>query len=235
MKKSRSNAPSVGTNSPSSTELKIDWCSHQAAKFAVEHWHYSKCMPAGKTVKVGVWEQGQFVGCVIFSRGATKDLGKPYGLTQLESCELTRVALDKHETPVTRIIAIALKFLKRNSPGLRLIVSFADPEQGHHGGIYQAGNWIYAGRSKSAEEYIVNRKRMHGRSMRALYGTHLGKDFIKTTQGSSKFRYLMPLDDAIKATIMPLKQPFPERVKQATLSVQDEGGGAAPTHALQHP
>ena len=33
--------------------LRLDWCSHDAAKYAVEHYHYSRSMPAGKTVKVG--------------------------------------------------------------------------------------------------------------------------------------------------------------------------------------
>ena len=45
----------------SSVDLKVDWCSYEAAKYAVMHWHYSKTMPAGKTVKLGVWENGRFI------------------------------------------------------------------------------------------------------------------------------------------------------------------------------
>jgi hypothetical protein len=33
---------------PVKPELKIDWASHEAAKYACENWHYSKCLPAGK-------------------------------------------------------------------------------------------------------------------------------------------------------------------------------------------
>ena len=43
-------------------ELKLDWCSYEAAKYACEHWHYSKCMPVGKTVKIGVWENKKYIG-----------------------------------------------------------------------------------------------------------------------------------------------------------------------------
>ena len=25
--------------------LKLDWCDYKAAKYAVEHWHYSKSLP----------------------------------------------------------------------------------------------------------------------------------------------------------------------------------------------
>ena len=195
-------------------KLKIDYCTFTAAKHAVENWHYSECMPAGKTIKLGVWEDDKFIGCVIFSRGANNVLGAPYGLTQLESCELTRVALKMHVTPVTRIISICIKFLKKFCPGIKLIISFADSEQGHHGGIYQGGNWIYAGRTKPAEEYIVNGVRMHGRSMRALHGTHIGKPFITKIMGSSKHRYLMPLTEELKEDLKKLSKPYPKRAKK---------------------
>ena len=125
-------------------ELQIDYCSHKASKYAVERWHYSKTLPVPPLVKIGVWENSKFIGVVIFSRGASCNLLKPYGLKQTEGCELTRVALNRHKTPVTRIIKIAVLFLKKSSKNLRLIVSFADPKYGHHGGIYQGGNWIYS-------------------------------------------------------------------------------------------
>lgn len=191
--------------------LRLDWCSHEAAKYAVEKWHYSGCMPAGKTVKIGVWEHEKFIGCVIFSRGANNTLGRPYGLKQIESCELTRIALTKHVTSVTRIASIAIKMLKQVSPGLRLIISFADPEHNHNGAIYQAGNWVYVGMTESADEYIVFGKRLHGRSMRSKFGTHIGKDFIQKISGSSKHRYLYPLDAAMREQIAPLAKPYPKR------------------------
>ncbi|WP_449441465.1 Mom family adenine methylcarbamoylation protein [Serratia entomophila] len=48
-------------------------------------------------------------------------------------------------SPVSQILAKAIKFLSAVCPGLRLIVSYADKDQNHHGGIYQATNWIYEG------------------------------------------------------------------------------------------
>jgi hypothetical protein len=216
--------------------LKIDWATHKAARFACENWHYSKCMPAGKIVKLGVWEDSTFIGVILFSRGANNTLGKPYGLEQVECCELTRIALSKHQTPVSRIMMISLMFLKKNSPGIRLIVSFADPDRGHHGGVYQATNWIYAGMTNAADEYIVNGKRMHGRSMRALYGSHVGKQFIHKVKGSSKHRYLMPLDEEIRKKVKSLAKPYPKRASSrdnAAPCDQQGEGGASPTDALQ--
>jgi hypothetical protein len=76
-------------------ELRIDWATHEAATFAVENWHYSKRMPKSKLAKVGVWENGKFVGVVIFGVGATGDLFCPYGLKPTQGCELVRIALKR--------------------------------------------------------------------------------------------------------------------------------------------
>jgi hypothetical protein len=214
-------------------ELKIDWATHEAAKYAVENWHYSESMPAGKLVKVGAWENGKFIGVVLFGRGANNNIGKPYGLQQTAACELVRIALTKHITPVSKIAAIAMRFLKANSPGLRLIISYADPLQGHHGGIYQAGNWVYCGRSQAQQEVMHNGKIMHKRTANSLFGT------IKGMQKSPimwKHKYLMPLDNEMRKRIMPLFKPYPKRAGSDTKDTsgsQSEEGGSTPTPALQ--
>lgn len=83
-----------------------------------------------------MWENDVFIGVVLFGQGATPEIGSPYGLKGTEICELTRIALNKHKTPVSRIISIALRFLRSHCPGIKMVVSFADGGQNHHGGIY---------------------------------------------------------------------------------------------------
>jgi hypothetical protein len=232
--------------------LKLDWCSHEAAKYACEKWHYSRCVPNQKTVKIGVWEASVFVGCVIFGTGANNRLFAPYGLTDTEGCELVRVALsDRRETPTTRVVAVSLRMLRRACPRVRLVVSFADPERGHHGGIYQGGNWIYGGMTRPADEYVVNGRRMHGRALRMTRSTHrLGRvvsrnilDWARVALdlnarrvgGSSKHRYLYPLDPEMRVRVLPLARPYPRRATGADSgppAVQAGGGGATPTVAL---
>ncbi len=209
-------------------ELRLDWCSHQAAKYACEQWHYSKCVPNQKTVKVGAWEGGKYIGCVIFGDGANAGMFQPYGLRYQEGCELVRIALGSHQYAVSRIVKITLKHLGKHCPGVKLVISFADPEQGHVGGIYQAGGWLYLGMTEPADEYLVNGVRMHGRALRATRSTHRLKNVkaanvfdwaskvldpkIKRVMGSSKHRYLMPLDDDMRARITPLAKSYPKRV-----------------------
>jgi hypothetical protein len=215
--------------------LKIDWATHEAAKYAVEKWHYSEVMPAGKLVKVGAWENGKFIGVVLFGRGANNNIGKPYGLSQTAACELVRIALTKHITPVSKIAAIAMRFLKANSPGLRLIISYADPLQGHHGGIYQAGNWVYCGKSSPQPAVLHQGKVMHKRTAKSTFGTIKG---MQKSAVTSKHKYLMPLDPEMRKQILPLSKPYPKRAQSIggdASGFQSEEGGSTPTCALHSP
>lgn len=218
--------------------LRLDWCSHKAAKAACERWHYSRTMPVAKTVSIGVWEDGAFIGAVLFSWGANPNIGKPYGLEMTEVAELVRVALTNHAAPTSRIIAIAIRLLSAKSPGLRLLVSYADTEQGHHGGIYQAGNWLYAGCTSKKVDYWVGDRKLQ---RRAYTGQNFGKGRLPLPSGAvmrespPKHRYLMPLDPEMRARIEPLRKPYPKRPKHSSDAAghQLAEGGAEPTRTLQ--
>lgn len=165
------------------THLHLAVCSHAAAKFACEKWHYSRSIPAGKNRLIGVWENKQFIGAVIFGLGVNKNIGRPFGLCQGEVVELVRIALKDHKTHVTRIVKIALSLLKKDNPGIHIVVSYADPLQGHEGTIYRAGNWKDLGTTPSSFCFKVNGKLRHKR----LY---TGRD--------KKGRKLLPPPGAIK-------------------------------------
>lgn len=188
--------------------LKIDYCSYKAAKYSVTHWHYSKCLPAGKLFKLGVWEDNKFIGCIIFSRGANNNLLKPYSLKMTEGCELTRIALDKHKTNVSKIISIALKILSKDNPGIKLVISFADERQKHLGTVYQASNWIYTGKIKSTPEYFLNGRYVHQRTVNSLRGTVKGLTIKR--DGGFRFRYLYPLTKEMRERILKLQKSYPK-------------------------
>ncbi len=219
--------------------LRLDWCTHEAARYAVLHWHYSKRMPHSKLVKVGAWEDGKFIGAVVFGLGATPHLCRPYGLSILQTCELLRVALTSHKAPVSRIVAISLRMVHKLCPGLRICISFADPAEGHVGGIYQAGNWIYTGRSHDSTLYWYRGRWAHGRAVSlAVHATGIDRKTLcprrKIVPG--KHRYIFPFDDETRANVRKFSLPYPKRadgVKASTPDVQSGGGGSNPTSALQ--
>jgi hypothetical protein len=227
--------------------LHIAPCTYEAAAFAVTRWHYSAAMPSGKIMRYGVWEAGEFVGAVVFGRGANIRIASEYGLTQTEVCELVRVALRGHVTPVSRILSFVVRLVRKDAPGLRLIISYADPVQGHHGGIYQACGWTYTGTSRPQRELVINGRDVHKRSVVSRFGTAsvpaLLARGVHVDYGEKrhKLKYVLPLDDAMRAQIAPLTKPYPKRADSPTRagsivadapSIPDGEGGSVPTPAL---
>lgn len=216
--------------------LRIEGCSYQAAKFAVMNWHYSHVMPSGKLIKYGVWEDNRFIGCIIFGRGANNHIGQPYKLAVTEVCELVRIALSSHQNPVSRIVGISIRLLRANNPALRLIVSYADPAQGHVGSIYQAMNWIYVGKSQAQREMMINGRIVHKRAVNSIRGTVVGLPYSDLLW---KHKYLYPLDRAMRKQISILAQPYPKLVQSnlrtpdgSTPVTMQGGGGSTPTRPL---
>lgn len=216
--------------------LRLDWATTAATRLACERWHYAASMPTGKLVRIGVWEDGRFVGVIVYSRGASPHLGAKWGLDHTEICELTRVALRDHVTPVSKMLAISIRMLRRSNPGLRLAVSFADPHKGHHGGIYQAAGWIYTGTSGETIEYFVGGKWKHVKSMYVprAFADRAGKDaawrhkkgvyyrlkrlgLLDSTPKRvlpGKHRYVYPLDPALRALAEERALPYPKPEKE---------------------
>jgi hypothetical protein len=223
--------------------LRLDWVGHDAAKYACEHWHYSKCLPAGALNAVGVWEHGKYIGCVIFSHGAIYRIGSEYNLTQFEAIELTRIALTTHDNPVTKIIKISIKLLQKKNTALKLIVSYADYDQNHIGAIYQAGNWVYTGLKNAGSRgaFIINGKKTHPKTVHSKgciqslpeVRKHLDPNATEFfTKG--KHKYLYPLTDDMRLKIEPLRKPYPKKSALVVHPVrtsgdQPEGGGSIPT------
>lgn len=218
-------------------ELKIAYATHEAAKFACENWHYTGKTPVNKLVKIGAWEDGAFIGVVIFGMGASAVVHRQFGVDRFACCELVRVALKDHKTEVSRIIAIALKFLRKSNPGLRVCVSFADPAQGHHGGIYQAGGWVYTGKSADTLEYFFNGDWRHVTDVYKRLPKERVKE-LRSRKKPGKYRYVMPFDDEIRAKLKPL--PYPKRAPEAkdalrSLSKREEAVTGRPRRSNKKP
>jgi hypothetical protein len=224
-------------------DLKLDWCSYRAAKFATLRWHYSRSLPSSKTARIGVWENGRFIGAIVFAWGANLRLAGEFGLKMTECAELCRVALTRHLTPVSRIVAISVKMLKRAMPGIRLIVSYADPEHGHVGKIYQAMGWVYVGESKGPGAMMLKGKPTHRRTINSKYGTssvawlrqHVDGE-VSIIRTLPKHKYLFALDAEMKTVVEKLRKSYPKRaasIGDDAPGVRSGEGGSTPTAALQ--
>lgn len=233
-------------------ELRIGYATYKAVKFACENWHYSKCVPGGPRIAYGVWEDGQYIGTVLYGAGANRNAGSQFGVKQHQILELTRVALREHRTPVSRIIAITLKMIRKKEPQLKLIISYADSGNGHHGGIYQAGGWIFLYKSEGNRKWIINGKKVHPKAIDGKLNKHGIKSTIEnvkkyidpmasTVKDGDKYLYVICFDSKLKEELQGLAKPYPKRVASSRVGSAESGtapdhgarGGASPTATLQ--
>ena len=204
------------------SELQLRWCCHKLATYACIRWHYTRNTGSDRRNYIGVWEDGRFIGCIVFSPGWNKRLGSGLGVRRNEVCELIRVALDSHVSHVTRIIAVALRMIKKRSPLLRVCYSYADTRQGHLGSIYQAGNWYYLGESKTCG-VVVNGRLQHSRSVRTVYGTQSIAKLRKFVDPAAQrgepvilYKYAMPFDKQLRMRLEVMKKPYPKSLPTAS-------------------
>ena len=88
--------------------------------------------------------------------------------------------------------------LKREMPGIRLLVSYADLNQGHEGRIYQASNWVFVGKTGFEAGIMLKGKLTHRRTINSKYGTsdigwlqHHVDPSAARYEGNPKYKYLL--------------------------------------------
>lgn len=216
-----------------SSSLRLDYCSQKAAAYACKHWHYAGQIPPPPLVRIGVWEHDRFVGAVVFGRGATPKMFNPYGYTTTQGAELVRIALRRHEAHVTRIVSVAIRLLKRRCPGLQMLVSFADPQYGHTGAIYRAGNWIEAGKTAPMQMFRApNGKLLHPRvvsvsGVAKYYGEYKAvwrPDQCEAVSVPGKYRFLMPLTRSARKRLEAFKQQRAGSIDSDAADLPDRRG-----------
>ena len=101
------------------------------------------------------------------------------------------------------VISLSFKWMKHHASNIKVLISYADPEQSHDGAIYQATNWIYQGCGdfQLAPTYSLRVNEdddwMHSRSVYSKYGSAapenlkkaIGRDFWLKKE-ASKHRYI---------------------------------------------
>lgn len=198
-----------------------------AAALLVEEFHYSHRM-AGNVQLVGTWHEagglfsdyGPAVAAVTFSIPPTRWSEPVWELSRLVRKDEARITL-------SGLVSQAMTFMRRSRP-CDLVVSFADHTQGHHGGIYQACSWNYAGkRDRSVDGCIIEGVFVPGRSLNSRYGTRsaeklkaiVGTEAIEPHYDEGKFLYWKPLSreggrQAERLKLAKLPYPKPDHNEQ---------------------
>jgi hypothetical protein len=144
--------PDRGGSIPAST-LHLWIGETDAATDLVKTYHYSRRWPSNIQFVMTAHEAGGLFGnkgdalaAVVYSIP-----GARWRFPVLELCRLVR--RDDAKVPLSWLIARSVAALKKR--GAHLLVSFADAQQGHHGGVYKASNWNYYGMRKAAREGVI--------------------------------------------------------------------------------
>ena len=95
---------------------------------------------------------------IVFSEPANPNTARwLLGTANGRVLELSRLwAPDGHApTLLTEAIAYATRELRRHRPDVGALISYADPEHDHNGGIYRAASWTFLGRSSERRRYTA--------------------------------------------------------------------------------
>lgn len=191
-----------------------------AVRYACQNFHYSRCTPCVQYGYSVFNAAGEWCGVVCFGGGATPRIGSPYGLYQGEVLELVRVALNGKQTATSQCVAAALRELHRQNPIVKLVVSYADIDQGHTGTIYQATNWIYEGvkNRNTRGAFIVNGTRLHPKTVHSKgwrqslawlrENIDPGAEAVYT---AGKHKYLFCFDRKLRKNLLKIAKEYPKK------------------------
>jgi hypothetical protein len=178
----------------------------EAQSFMAQH-HYLGDVPAAASVCYGNEKSVASYGPVHAPR-----LPKDY-------LELRRLASDGTDV-LSRFLSATLRSLKAD--GVPAVLTWADPAAGHHGGIYQATNWIYTeprsyswnSHYRTPDGTVVDHRAAYKR-----FGSSAKRVVLEAEPTwepflpPMKYRYLMPLNVSRETALLAtrsLVRPYPK-------------------------
>jgi hypothetical protein len=197
----------------------------EARPYIAKH-HYSQSMP-DSTKYVFCGHLGDsLAGIVVYGMGAGKSQYQAIlpDIKRGEYLELTRLwspdSMPKNTE--SKLISESLKMLPKN---IQLVISFADPSQGHMGYIYQASNFHYCGMSKGGKAIVTpDGQIQHSRLIGIYRSRHselkdksssfimdkYGWKYIKTS-GKHRYIYLLYNKGKNKKLIKDMIKAYPKK------------------------
>ena len=193
------------------TDLKImEILVQKVPKVVYQDWiinkHYAKRM-CQVSHAFGLYLDGNISGVVTYGMSPSATLAASIAGEKYKSIvyELNRLITEDNlpKNVLSTFVSRSFKLL----PKPMIIVSFADPNSGHHGYIYQATNFIYTGKSSNTTQYTYpDGKEFHFKNFRhkkhsSQFKKELGKsdvtnqdiiDFydLKRKNIDGKYRYI---------------------------------------------
>ena len=139
------------------------------ARPILEEYHYAGFgRPA--TELLGATYKDQTIAIIKFCPVIRKEVATSIGLLPGQMLELDRLCIvSKYQVHnlASRILSLAVRFIRQSRPLITHLVSFADTARGHSGAVYKAANWKRI--SASAASYYYTDSRSRRISKKAVY------------------------------------------------------------------
>ena len=190
----------------------------RAAKGPLVRNHYLHSVPGGTLMAFGIFLAARLLGALTLGVGPKNGYRLVEGAVPDDVITLSRLWLADELPPnsESRVIAIVLRSLRRHS-SFRFVLAYADPSVGHVGTVYQASGWLYTGLSEPVPRYdLGDGVTRHSRSFAHAHGTHSLRYFrkhgidVRVVPQRPKYRYLYPLDPAVREMLTVPILPYPK-------------------------
>jgi len=142
----------------SAHDLQLQVITRNLACECYRKWHYLGDTLFLSSHDIGVFYNGELLGCISFGEPNATDLKGYWNRhTQKGWLEIKRLALspDCPKNSESRVIAISIRLLKKMLT-LKGIVTYADSGVGHVGTIYKASGFKYLGLTAQKSDFWVN-------------------------------------------------------------------------------
>lgn len=157
-------------------EYTVELVNRKDIRDFIEEYHYSHNINGLiSDYCFGMYDKsGTMVGAMIYGRMAMANQWKKYAVDEKSSAstviELRRLVLvdDTPKNSESYFISKTLKWLKKNTD-VEVVVSYADPNYGHVGTVYQASNFSYMGQTSPGKVIMYKGKKYHDKAIRTKH------------------------------------------------------------------
>jgi hypothetical protein len=165
--------------------------------------HYTHSLPSGKSHYI------QFESAVlVFSIPANKNIAKFILGRKGNVWELARLwAPDGHrKNLLTEALKVGVAIFRKLEPTTDALVSYADPNEGHTGGVYRAASWVFLGQCEESRNYVDSagrrfaRRKFHA-GRRNMTKKEIEASGFKEVKLPGKFRFAKGLTKSAKSII----------------------------------
>ena len=173
------------------SSMTIKLIKAKEAREYIATFHYSQSLPDSTKFIYAGYYNDKLAGIICYGMGAGKSQYKAIlsDIQQGEYLELTRLWSHDNmpKNTESKLISMSLKALPSQ---YRLVISFADPSQGHLGIIYQATNFYYCGMTSGGKCLITeDGKTQHTRLLGIYKARHPELRELTTKQLMDKYKW----------------------------------------------